>query len=168
MYKRQGYGYSGPPGGGYGYAAPPQAADPSSRAMAPPGGGYGYAAPPPAADPSAEPTWRHMQLHGTDGRLKPPGSASTAPAPAAPPPPIPGGTGRLPGGRPREGNSSMLWATSAQQIGPSAARGAAPIPKAPSEEAAREKAKRSSDFTKNFAPAKGQGGGFVFGKGGGW
>ena len=73
-----------------------------------------------------------------------------------------------PGGRPREGNSSMLWATSAQQIGPSAARGAAPIPKAPSEEAAREKAKRSSDFTKNFAPAKGQGGGFVFGKGGGW
>ena len=32
----------------------------------------------------------------------------------------------------------------------------------------REKAKRSSDFTKNFAPAKGQGGGFVFGKGGGW
>ena len=75
---------------------------------------------------------------------------------------------RLPGGRPREGNSSMLWATSAQQIGPSAARGAAPIPKAPSEEAAREKAKRSSAFTKNVPPAKGQGGGFVFGKGGGW
>ena len=82
--------------------------------------------------------------------------------------PAQGAQGRFPGGRPREANSSMLWATSASAIGPSAVRGAQPIPRGPSEDAAREKAKRCNDFTTSFAPVGRGGGGFVFGKAAAW
>ena len=135
--------------------APPVAATATRRRRRPP-------------IPPAEPTWRHITytLHGTDGRLKPPGSASAAPAPAAPPP-IPGGTGRLPGGRPRGQLVDVVGDERAADRAERGARRGADPEGAVGGGGARE-GEAVERLHEEFPAGEGQGGGFVFGKGGGW